>query len=188
MARNGSFVSLLLEAGPKVTGKSKLLLSLATAQPYGMSSKHYFFYYYLQDFKYFLSCSLSQIKSYKFTFEHFVDFSELCSRFFFLRFPANISNGNKTPPRSHVRSETFKTIFFLIAGYGHSTPNTISGKLFTMFYAIVGIPLGLVMFQSIGERLNKFSSVVIRKVKQLLNCKDVQVIRRKCRSIFIPKL
>lgn len=60
-------------------------------------------------------------------------------------------------------------------GYGHSTPNTISGKLFTMFYAIVGIPLGLVMFQSIGERLNKFSSVVIRNVKKLLNCKDVQV-------------
>lgn len=60
-------------------------------------------------------------------------------------------------------------------GYGHSTPNTISGKLFTMFYAIVGIPLGLVMFQSIGERLNKFSSVVIRNVKRLLNCKDIQV-------------
>lgn len=64
-----------------------------------------------------------------------------------------------------------------ISGYGHSTPNTISGKLFTMFYAIVGIPLGLVMFQSIGERLNKFSSVVIRNVKRLLNCKDVQVQR-----------
>lgn len=31
------------------------------------------------------------------------------------------------------------------------------------------------MFQSIGERLNKFSSVVIRNVKKLLNCKDVQV-------------
>lgn len=61
------------------------------------------------------------------------------------------------------------------SGYGHSTPNTIYGKLFTMCYAIIGIPLGLVMFQSIGERLNKFSSVVIRSVKQLLNCKDVQV-------------
>jgi potassium channel subfamily K protein len=43
-----------------------------------------------------------------------------------------------------------------------------------MCYAIVGIPLGLVMFQSIGERLNKFSSVVIRNVKRLLRCKDVQ--------------
>lgn len=63
--------------------------------------------------------------------------------------------------------------FFLFPGYGHSTPNTIGGKLFTMCYAIVGIPLGLVMFQSIGERLNKFSSVVIRNVKKLLRCKDV---------------
>ncbi|XP_015109212.1 two pore potassium channel protein sup-9 [Diachasma alloeum] len=68
----------------------------------------------------------------------------------------------------------YATTVLTTIGYGHSTPNTISGKLFTMFYAIVGIPLGLVMFQSIGERLNKFSSVVIRKVKQLLNCKDVQ--------------
>ncbi|PNF23281.1 Two pore potassium channel protein sup-9 [Cryptotermes secundus] len=60
------------------------------------------------------------------------------------------------------------------ASYGHSTPNTVGGKLFTMCYAIVGIPLGLVMFQSIGERLNKFSSVVIRNVKRLLRCKDIQ--------------
>lgn len=64
--------------------------------------------------------------------------------------------------------------YFVLAGYGHSTPNTIGGKLFTMCYAIVGIPLGLVMFQSIGERLNKFSSVVIRNVKKLLRCKNVE--------------
>ncbi|XP_015180052.1 PREDICTED: two pore potassium channel protein sup-9 isoform X2 [Polistes dominula] len=68
----------------------------------------------------------------------------------------------------------YATTVLTTIGYGHSTPNTISGKLFTMFYGIVGIPLGLVMFQSIGERLNKFSSVVIRNVKMLLNCKDVQ--------------
>ncbi|KAK2582818.1 hypothetical protein KPH14_008905 [Odynerus spinipes] len=68
----------------------------------------------------------------------------------------------------------YATTVLTTIGYGHSTPNTISGKLFTMFYGIVGIPLGLVMFQSIGERLNKFSSVVIRNVKRLLNCKDVQ--------------
>lgn len=46
--------------------------------------------------------------------------------------------------------------------------------MFTMCYAIVGIPLGLVMFQSIGERLNKLSSVAIRNVKRLMRCKDVQ--------------
>ncbi|CAL7934001.1 TWIK-related acid-sensitive K[+] channel 6 isoform X1 [Xylocopa sonorina] len=68
----------------------------------------------------------------------------------------------------------YATTVLTTIGYGHSTPNTISGKLFTMFYAIVGIPLGLVMFQSIGERLNKFSSVVIQNVKTLLHCKDVR--------------
>lgn len=47
--------------------------------------------------------------------------------------------------------------FQIFVGYGHSTPCTIGGKLFTMFYAIVGIPLGLVMFQSIGERVNMLS-------------------------------
>jgi hypothetical protein len=37
-----------------------------------------------------------------------------------------------------------------------------------MFYALAGIPLGLVMFQSIGERLNTFCSLLLRRVKGLL--------------------
>ena len=57
--------------------------------------------------------------------------------------------------------------FCLFTGYGHSTPVTVGGKLFTMCYAAIGIPLGLVMFQSIGERLNRFSSFAIRNVKKL---------------------
>lgn len=59
-------------------------------------------------------------------------------------------------------------------GYGHSTPVTISGKAFCMGYAMVGIPLGLVMFQSIGERLNKFVSVFIKKVKVYIRCKQTE--------------
>ncbi|XP_052127576.1 two pore potassium channel protein sup-9-like [Frankliniella occidentalis] len=66
----------------------------------------------------------------------------------------------------------YATTVLTTIGYGHSTPSTVAGKLFTMFYAIMGIPLGLVMFQSIGERLNKFSSHVIQKVKRVMNCKD----------------
>ncbi|OWR42695.1 hypothetical protein KGM_211243A, partial [Danaus plexippus plexippus] len=49
----------------------------------------------------------------------------------------------------------YATTVLTTIGYGHSTPSTIGGKLFTMFYAIVGIPLGLIMFQSIGERVNR---------------------------------
>lgn len=86
----------------------------------------------------------------------------------------------KTEPHKAGKQWKFAGAFYYATtvlttiGYGHSTPNTVGGKLFTMCYAIVGIPLGLVMFQSIGERLNKFSSVVIRNVKRLLRCKDVQ--------------
>lgn len=39
---------------------------------------------------------------------------------------------------------------------------------------MIGIPLGLVMFQSIGERLNKFASVVIRRAKKYARCKHTE--------------
>ena len=40
-----------------------------------------------------------------------------------------------------------------------------SGKGFTMGYAMLGIPISMVMFQSMGERMNKFFSVVIRRIR-----------------------
>ncbi|KAK3929043.1 Potassium channel subfamily K member 9 [Frankliniella fusca] len=64
----------------------------------------------------------------------------------------------------------FATVVLAMIGYGHSTPVTVGGKAFCMGYAMVGIPLWLVMFQSIGERLNKFASVIIRKAKRLMSC------------------
>lgn len=92
----------------------------------------------------------------------------------------------------------FATVVLAMIGYGHSTPVTIGGKAFCMGYAMVsiayayawlqcasapcdsrivfdislqvGIPLGLVMFQSIGERLNKFVSVFIRRAKIYIRC------------------
>ncbi|VVC88386.1 unnamed protein product [Leptidea sinapis] len=44
----------------------------------------------------------------------------------------------------------FATVVLAMIGYGHSTPVTVGGKAFCMAYAMVGIPLGLIMFQSIG--------------------------------------
>uniref|UniRef100_T1ITB4 Potassium channel domain-containing protein n=1 Tax=Strigamia maritima TaxID=126957 RepID=T1ITB4_STRMM len=67
----------------------------------------------------------------------------------------------------------FATTVLTTIGYGHSTPSTAGGKAFCMFYALVGIPLGLVMFQSIGERLNKFAAVIIKNVKRLFKFKSV---------------
>lgn len=68
----------------------------------------------------------------------------------------------------------FATLVLAMIGYGHSTPVTKPGKAFCMVYAMVGIPLGLVMFQSIGERLNKFASVVIRRAKTYLRCQRTE--------------
>lgn len=62
----------------------------------------------------------------------------------------------------------------MATGYGHSTPVTIGGKAFCMGYAMVGIPLGLVMFQSIGERLNKFASIIIKRGKKYLGCRKTE--------------
>ncbi|CAJ0576588.1 unnamed protein product, partial [Mesorhabditis spiculigera] len=41
------------------------------------------------------------------------------------------------------------------------------GKTFCMFYALAGIPLGLVMFQSIGERMNTFAAQLLRFVRRI---------------------
>lgn len=88
---------------------------------------------------------------------------------------------NTWAPYFYIHSENCFAIFteklFIFAtfsGYGHSTPVTIGGKAFCMVYAMVGIPLGLVMFQSIGERLNKFASVVIKRAKTYLRCQKTE--------------
>ena len=41
-----------------------------------------------------------------------------------------------------------------------------------MIYAIIGIPIGLVMFSSIGERFNYFASIVINKIRKMVKAKQ----------------
>ena len=43
-----------------------------------------------------------------------------------------------------------------------------------MLYAVIGIPLCLVMFQSVGERLNNFASWCIKTVKKCLKFRHYQ--------------
>jgi len=68
----------------------------------------------------------------------------------------------------------FSVVVVAVIGYGHSTPATISGKAFCIAYAMIGIPLGIFMFQSIGERLNKLISVIIRHAKSIFKCKKTE--------------
>ncbi|CAF3425347.1 unnamed protein product [Rotaria sp. Silwood1] len=59
-------------------------------------------------------------------------------------------------------------------GYGHSCPTTIWGKFFCMLYAVIGIPLCLVMFQSVGERLNNFASWCIKSIKKCVKLRHYE--------------
>ncbi|KAK5872941.1 hypothetical protein PBY51_013598 [Eleginops maclovinus] len=60
-------------------------------------------------------------------------------------------------------------------GYGHAAPRTDAGKAFCMFYAVLGIPLTLVMFQSLGERINTFVRFLLRRAKQGLGFQQTDV-------------
>ncbi|KAM4582552.1 potassium channel subfamily K member 15-like [Fundulus diaphanus] len=60
-------------------------------------------------------------------------------------------------------------------GYGHVVPRTDAGKTFCMFYAVLGIPLTLVMFQSLGERINTLVRYLLRRAKQGLGFRKTEV-------------
>ncbi|KAL3059138.1 hypothetical protein OYC64_011132 [Pagothenia borchgrevinki] len=60
-------------------------------------------------------------------------------------------------------------------GYGHAAPRTDAGKACCMFYAVLGIPLTLVMFQSLGERINTFVRFLLRRAKQGLGFQQTEV-------------
>ena len=69
----------------------------------------------------------------------------------------------------------FLIFVHLFSGYGHSVPQTISGQIFCMLYASIGIPLNLTMFQAIGERMGVFMSYILRRTKRSLGMKSTEV-------------
>uniref|UniRef100_A0A8D0L5B7 Potassium two pore domain channel subfamily K member 9 n=1 Tax=Sphenodon punctatus TaxID=8508 RepID=A0A8D0L5B7_SPHPU len=64
---------------------------------------------------------------------------------------------------------------FLWTGYGHAAPGTDAGKAFCMFYAVLGIPLTLVMFQSLGERMNTFVKYLLKRIKKCCGMRSTEV-------------
>ncbi|CAF3658408.1 unnamed protein product [Adineta steineri] len=69
----------------------------------------------------------------------------------------------------------FSTLVVTLIGYGQTTPKTMGGKIFCMVYTVAGVPLNLIMFQSVGERLNAIISFVLSRLKRFLGLRRQKV-------------
>uniref|UniRef100_A0A8C6SAF5 Potassium channel subfamily K member n=1 Tax=Neogobius melanostomus TaxID=47308 RepID=A0A8C6SAF5_9GOBI len=84
------------------------------------------------------------------------------------------------PHKAGVQWEFAGSFYFAITvittiGYGHAAPSTDGGKTFCMLYALLGIPLTLVMFQSVGERINTLVRYLLRRFKKCLGMRRAEV-------------
>ncbi|XP_041832016.1 potassium channel subfamily K member 3a [Melanotaenia boesemani] len=84
------------------------------------------------------------------------------------------------PHKAGVQWKFAGSFYFAITvittiGYGHAAPSTDGGKAFCMLYALLGIPLTLVMFQSVGERINTFVRILLHRLKKCLGMRRTEV-------------
>ncbi|XP_068608037.1 potassium channel subfamily K member 3 [Brachionichthys hirsutus] len=84
------------------------------------------------------------------------------------------------PHKAGVQWKFAGSFYFAITvittiGYGHAAPSSDSGKVFCMFYALLGIPLTLVMFQSLGERINMLVRYLLHQAKKCLAMRRPEV-------------
>jgi hypothetical protein len=52
--------------------------------------------------------------------------------------------------------------YFLNIGYGHQSPLSTSGKVFCMLYALIGIPLTMLLLTAVVERLLIPTTVLLK--------------------------
>jgi hypothetical protein len=69
----------------------------------------------------------------------------------------------------------FSTVVLALIGYGHRILITKRAKIFCIFYAMLGIPMWLITFQSAGERLNSILSYILSRIKQSLHMKQTKI-------------
>jgi hypothetical protein len=68
----------------------------------------------------------------------------------------------------------FSTVVLALIGYGHRILITTRAKIFCIFYAMLGIPMWLITFQSAGERLNSLLSHMLSRIKRSLHIKHTK--------------
>jgi len=65
-----------------------------------------------------------------------------------------------------IGSFYYATVVLALIGYGHAIPYTLAGRAVTIAYALIGIPMWLIMIQSVGERLNSLIKFVLKHIKR----------------------
>jgi hypothetical protein len=65
-----------------------------------------------------------------------------------------------------IGSFYYSTVVLALIGYGHAIPSTKPGRAVTIAYALIGIPMWLIMIQSVGERLNALIKFVLKHIKR----------------------
>ncbi|UJR08245.1 hypothetical protein I4U23_012518 [Adineta vaga] len=68
----------------------------------------------------------------------------------------------------------FSTVVLALIGYGHRSLITKRAKIFCILYAMLGIPMWLITFQSAGERLNSLLSHILSKIKKSFHMKKTK--------------
>ncbi|KAK2724991.1 potassium channel subfamily K member 2-like [Artemia franciscana] len=86
---------------------------------------------------------------------------------------------------SFINSAFFASTILTTVGYGHIAPATFWGKIFCICFALVGIPLTLVVLSDIGEAIAKIVSVCEKKLnKRKLKYKGLKQNKQCCRRLI----
>lgn len=71
----------------------------------------------------------------------------------------------------------FNIVFLIFSGYGHMYPTTTTGQALTIVYALIGIPLFLIVLTDFGKlftRVIKFVWAFVRRVYYTGTCKKAR--------------
>lgn len=80
-----------------------------------------------------------------------------------------IGNVSSEPNWSIGQSMFFAGTILTTIGYGHVTPLSEGGKVFAIVYALIGIPLTLIMFTALVERIMILTTMLLNFLNRQLN-------------------
>lgn len=78
-----------------------------------------------------------------------------------------------------ANSTLFKSLITdFVIGYGNIVPRTSNGRLFCIFYALIGIPLTCLTLKTIGEKLRDVMTSVIQNMKKRIDGSNAESVRK----------